>query len=247
MQSIKVWHPDVMDFIECKWKEEQKAHALIREGYESNFNGEAYSSVMFQNANLSVRLTDEFMQAVRDDQVWSTRWISDKPKEAPPKYRAREVLNRMAECAWNCGDPGVQYDTTINQWHTCPNSGRINASNPCSEYMFLDNTACNLSSINLMKFRRADGSFDDRQDRLQQPPVPSAWARLLQPWLVDHDQWGFLRFPDGPWLVRLDHRIAPWSGQSGQRRDGRCRRSLCRVSREFRTDDARHANASQRR
>jgi ribonucleoside-diphosphate reductase alpha chain len=160
MQSIKVWHPDVMDFIECKWKEEQKAHALIREGYESNFNGEAYSSVMFQNANLSVRVTDEFMQAVRDDQVWSTRWISDKCKDEPPKYRAREVLNRMAECAWHCGDPGVQYDTTINKWHTCPNSGRINASNPCSEYMFLDNTACNLASINLMKFRRNDGSFD---------------------------------------------------------------------------------------
>jgi ribonucleoside-diphosphate reductase alpha chain len=160
MQSIKVWHPDVMDFIECKWKEEQKAHALIREGYESNFNGEAYSSVMFQNANLSVRLTDEFMQAVGDDQVWSTRWISDKCKEEPPKYQAREILNRMADCAWHCGDPGVQYDTTINKWHTCPNSGRINASNPCSEYMFLDNTACNLASINLMKFRRNDGSFD---------------------------------------------------------------------------------------
>jgi len=160
MQSIKVWHPDVMDFIECKWKEEQKAHALIREGYESNFNGEAYSSVMFQNANLSVRVTDEFMQAVRDDQVWSTRWISEKCKDEPPKYRAREVLNRMSECAWHCGDPGVQYDTTINKWHTCPNSGRINASNPCSEYMFLDNTACNLASINLMKFRRNDGSFD---------------------------------------------------------------------------------------
>jgi len=160
MQSIKVWHPDVMDFIECKWKEEQKAHALIREGYESNFNGEAYSSVMFQNANLSVRVTDDFMQAVRDDQIWSTRWISDKCKDEPPKYRAREVLNRMSECAWHCGDPGVQYDTTINKWHTCPNSGRINASNPCSEYMFLDNTACNLASINLMKFRRNDGSFD---------------------------------------------------------------------------------------
>ncbi|MFN5917896.1 MAG: vitamin B12-dependent ribonucleotide reductase [Planctomycetota bacterium] len=160
MQSIKVCHPDVMDFIECKWKEEQKAHALIREGYESNFNGEAYSSVMFQNANLSVRVTDDFMQAVRDDQIWSTRWISDKCKEEPPKYRAREVLNRMSECAWHCGDPGVQYDTTINKWHTCPNSGRINASNPCSEYMFLDNTACNLASINLMKFRRNDGSFD---------------------------------------------------------------------------------------
>lgn len=160
MQSIKVWHPDVMDFIECKWKEEQKAHALIREGYESNFNGEAYSSVMFQNANLSVRVTDDFMQAVRDDQIWSTRWISEKCNDEPPKYRAREVLNRMSECAWHCGDPGVQYDTTINKWHTCPNSGRINASNPCSEYMFLDNTACNLASINLMKFRRNDGSFD---------------------------------------------------------------------------------------
>jgi ribonucleoside-diphosphate reductase alpha chain len=160
MQSIKVWHPDVMEFIECKWKEEQKAHALIREGYESNFNGEAYSSVMFQNANLSVRLTDEFMEAVSEDKMWKTRWVSDKCTAEPPTYRARDVLNRMSECAWHCGDPGVQYDTTINKWHTCPNSGRINASNPCSEYMFLDNTACNLSSINLMKFRQDDGKFD---------------------------------------------------------------------------------------
>jgi ribonucleoside-diphosphate reductase alpha chain len=160
MQSIKVWHPDIMEFIECKWKEEQKAHALIREGYESNFNGEAYSSVMFQNANLSVRMTDDFMEAVKADGNWKTRWISDKCREEPPTYKARDILNRMADCAWHCGDPGVQYDTTINKWHTCPNSGRINASNPCSEYMFLDNTACNLSSINLMKFRREDGSFD---------------------------------------------------------------------------------------
>jgi ribonucleoside-diphosphate reductase alpha chain len=160
MQSIKVWHPDIMEFIECKWKEEQKAHALIRQGYEANFNGEAYSSVMFQNANLSVRVTDEFMEAVRDDKMWKTRWISDKCTVEPPTYKAREVLDRMADCAWHCGDPGVQYDTTINTWHTCPNSGRINASNPCSEYMFLDNTACNLASINLMKFRRNDGNFD---------------------------------------------------------------------------------------
>ncbi|MFO0014097.1 MAG: vitamin B12-dependent ribonucleotide reductase [Planctomycetota bacterium] len=160
MQSIKVWHPDVMEFIECKWKEEQKAHALIREGYESNFNGEAYSSVMFQNANLSVRVTDDFMEAVSEDKMWKTRWISEKCTAEPPTYKARDVLNRMADCAWHCGDPGVQYDTTINKWHTCPNSGRINASNPCSEYMFLDNTACNLASINLMKFRRDDGSFD---------------------------------------------------------------------------------------
>jgi ribonucleoside-diphosphate reductase alpha chain len=160
MQSIKVWHPDVMEFIECKWKEEQKAHALIREGYESNFNGEAYSSVMFQNANLSVRVTDEFMSAVSENKPWKTRWVSDKCEAEPPTYQARDILNRMSDCAWHCGDPGVQYDTTINKWHTCPNSGRINASNPCSEYMFLDNTACNLASINLMKFRRDDGTFD---------------------------------------------------------------------------------------
>jgi ribonucleoside-diphosphate reductase alpha chain len=160
MQSLKVWHPDIMEFIECKWKEEQKAHALIREGYESNFNGEAYSSVMFQNANLSVRVTDEFMDAVKNNKTWKTRWVSDKYEEEPPTFEAKAILNRMAECAWHCGDPGVQYDTTINKWHTCPNSGRINASNPCSEYMFLDNTACNLSSINLMKFRKNDGSFD---------------------------------------------------------------------------------------
>ncbi len=161
MQSLKVTHPDVMEFIQCKWREEQKAHALIREGYEANFNGEAYSSVCFQNANLSVRVTDDFMQAVSDDDTWTTTWVTDKVHGAePPSYRAREVLDAMADCAWHCGDPGVQYDTTINDWHTCPNSGPINASNPCSEYMFLDNTACNLASINLMKFRGEDGSFD---------------------------------------------------------------------------------------
>ncbi len=131
MQSLKVWHPDVMEFIECKWKEEQKAHVLIEKGgYEANFNGEAYSSIMFQNANLSVRVTDDFMQAVEKDQPWTTRWVTDANKPGPT-YQARDVVNRMADCAWHCGDPGVQYDTTINHWHTCPNSGRINASNPC--------------------------------------------------------------------------------------------------------------------
>ena len=160
MQSIKVWHPDVMEFIECKWKEEQKARVLIEKGgYESNFNGEAYSSIMFQNANLSVRVTDDFMQAVEKNEDWTTRWVTDGNIPGPT-YPAREVLGRMADCAWHCGDPGVQYDTTINEWHTCPNSGRINASNPCSEYMFLDDTACNLASINLMKFREPDGTFD---------------------------------------------------------------------------------------
>src|SRR5438552_729545 len=160
MQSLKVWHPDILDFIECKWKEEKKAHCLIEKGgYEANFNGEAYSSILFQNANLSVRLTDEFMEAIEKNQKWTTHWVTEPSKEGP-SYEARWLLGRMAECAWQCGDPGVQYDTTINKWHTCPNSGRINASNPCSEYMFLDNTACNLASINLMKFRQPDGTFD---------------------------------------------------------------------------------------
>jgi ribonucleoside-diphosphate reductase alpha chain len=160
MQSLKIWHPDILEFIECKWREEKKAHCLIEKGgYEANFNGEAYSSILFQNANLSVRVTDEFMQAIEKNQKWTTHWVTD-PNCEGPSWPARELLTRMAECAWHCGDPGVQYDTTINRWHTCPNSGRINASNPCSEYMFLDNTACNLASINLMKFRTPDGSFD---------------------------------------------------------------------------------------
>ena len=162
MQSLKVWHPDVMEFIECKQKEEQKAHVLIEKGgYDANFNGEAYSSILFQNANLSVRVTDDYMNAVENGQPWATRWVTESgQQDEAPVYDAFELMMRMAECAWQCGDPGVQYDTTINRWHTCPNSGRINASNPCSEYMFLDNTACNLASINLMKFRQEDGTFD---------------------------------------------------------------------------------------
>jgi ribonucleoside-diphosphate reductase alpha chain len=157
MQSIKDWHPDVMEFIECKNREEKKARTLIAEGVCQPT--EAYDSILFQNANLSVRVSDEFMQAVMADQPWTTHWVTDR-KTAGPSYPAREMLNRMAQAAWACGDPGVQYDSTINRWHTCPNSGRINASNPCSEYMFLDDTACNLASINLMKFRQDDGTFD---------------------------------------------------------------------------------------
>ncbi len=156
MQSIKDWHPDVMEFITCKQNEEKKAHTLIAEGYEPE---EAYNSVLFQNANLSVRLSDEFMQAVEADRPWTTHWVTD-PKQEGPSYSARDMFRTVADGAWLCGDPGVQYDTTINRWHTCKASGRINASNPCSEYMFLDNTACNLASINLMKFRREDGTFD---------------------------------------------------------------------------------------
>jgi ribonucleoside-diphosphate reductase alpha chain len=160
MQSIKDWHPDVMDFIQCKAKEERKARTLIESGkYEANFNGEAYSSIMFQNANLSVRVSDEFMQAVEKDEEWATHWVTD-PSHEGPGYRARNMMHEIAGGTWFCGDPGLQYESTINRWHTCKHSGRINASNPCSEYMFLDDTACNLASINLKKMVADDGTFD---------------------------------------------------------------------------------------
>jgi len=160
MQSLKDWHPDILEFIQCKTKEESKARTLIESGkYESNFNGEAYSSVMFQNANLSVRLSNEFMEAVGNDQDWQTYWVTN-PEQPGPLYRARDLLREIAQGTWYCGDPGVQFDTTINEWNTCPESDRINATNPCSEFSFLDETACNLASINLRKMQREDGSFD---------------------------------------------------------------------------------------
>jgi ribonucleoside-diphosphate reductase alpha chain len=156
MQSIKDWHPDVMEFVECKCREERKVRTLVEEGYDPQ---EAYDTVLFQNANLSVRLSDDFMHAVETDRPWTTHWVTD-PNKQGPTYPAREMFARIAKSTWTCGDPGVQYDTTVNRWHTCPNSGRINASNPCSEYMFVDDSACNLASMNLMKFRRDDGVFD---------------------------------------------------------------------------------------
>jgi ribonucleoside-diphosphate reductase alpha chain len=181
MQSLKVWHPDILEFIQCKHKEELKAKVLIEKGgYEANFNGEAYSSILFQNANLSVRVTDEFMQSVEKGEKWKTHWVTDTQQEGPV-YDARWLLGQMAECAWHCGDPGVQYDSTINKWHTCPNSGRINASNPCSEYMFLDNTACNLASINLIKFCHEDGTFDVPRFK-----VACRLFLIAQEILVDH-------------------------------------------------------------
>ncbi len=155
MQSLKVDHPDIKDFITCKSDEEKKAWALIEEGYLPD---DAYNSVMFQNSNLSVRVTDEFMDAAEKDRPWTTHAVtSGQPLET---YNARELMELIAEGTRLCGDPGVQYHSTINKWHTCPNSGPINASNPCSEYMFIDNSACNLASLNLMKFRTEDGGFD---------------------------------------------------------------------------------------
>jgi len=158
MQSLKVTHPDIREFITCKTEEEKKARVLIEAGYTGEYNNEAYNSVMFQNSNLSVRVTDEFMHAVEKDANWATYTVTTGRKI--DEHSARELMDLIAEGTRFCGDPGLQYDTTINRWHTCPNSGPINASNPCSEYMFIDDSACNLASLNLMKFRRDDGSFD---------------------------------------------------------------------------------------
>src|SRR5258705_2392291 len=158
MVILNADHPDVEEFINCKVEEEKKAWALIDAGYDGSFTGVAYGSIFFQNSNNSVRVTDDFMRAVLDDDEWQTHAVTDRC--VMDTYKARDLMHQIAKGTWVCGDPGMQFDTTVNEWHTCPNTGRINASNPCSEYMFLDDSACNLSSINLMKFVRDDGELD---------------------------------------------------------------------------------------
>ncbi|HZG49961.1 MAG TPA: vitamin B12-dependent ribonucleotide reductase [Thermoleophilaceae bacterium] len=158
MVVLDVDHPDVLDFIWCKAREEEKAAALRDAGFDMRLDSEHFASIQYQNANNSVRVTDEFMQRAERGEEWElTARVDGSPIE---RVDARELLNQIADAAWRCADPGVQYDTTINEWHTCPNSGRINASNPCSEYMHVDDSACNLASLNLMRFRHPDGSFD---------------------------------------------------------------------------------------
>jgi len=158
MVVLNVDHPDIIEFIQCKAEEERKAWTLIEAGYDASIDGAAYSSIFFQNANNSVRVTDDFMRAVVEHRSWSTRFVTTD--EICETFQARDLLRRLAEATWQCGDPGMQFDTTINAWHTSANTGRINASNPCSEYMHLDDSACNLASLNLMKFLRDDGGFD---------------------------------------------------------------------------------------
>ncbi len=160
MVILNADHPDIEEFIECKADAEKKAHALIEAGYSGAFNvsNGAYDSVFFQNANHSVRATDDFMRAVELDRDWTTVEVTTgKPSQT---YRARDLMHKIAEAAWVCGDPGMQFDTTANRWHTCANTDRINASNPCSEFFFLDDTACNLASLNLMRFRKPNREFD---------------------------------------------------------------------------------------
>src|ERR1700761_2340047 len=159
MVILNVDHPDINDFIQCKVKEEEKAWHLVQAGYDgSGPDSESYSSIFFQNANNSVRVTDEFMQAVESDGTFTTRTV--KERKSVKEYKARDLMHAIAEATWQCGDPGMQYDTTINRWHTSKNTARINASNPCSEYMFLDDSACNLASFNLLKFLTPGGQFD---------------------------------------------------------------------------------------
>ena len=158
MNTLKDWHPDIEEFIEAKQKEEKKAWALIESGYDGSYNGDAYGSVMYQNENLSVRVSDEFMDAAVEGREWWTKRVRDG--QPCDKKDAKELLRKIAEGTYICGDPGMQFDTTIHKWHTCKGTDRQNSTNPCSEYLFLDNTACNLASLNLMKFKRADGVFD---------------------------------------------------------------------------------------
>jgi ribonucleoside-diphosphate reductase alpha chain len=158
MVILNIDHPDIVDFIECKQKEEAKAHALVAMGYDgSHPDSDAYSSIFFQNANNSVRVTDDFMYAVVRDTDFSTKSVRDGA--VVHTYKAKDLMRKISEATWHCGDPGMQYDTTVNRWHTSKNTARINASNPCSEYMFLDDSACNLASLNLLKFA-PNGTFD---------------------------------------------------------------------------------------
>jgi len=163
MVILNIDHPDIAEFIQCKSKEEKKAWVLAQAGFDSSMDGEAYSSIFFQNANNSVRVTDDFMKAVEADGLWKTRLITSG--ETAHEYRARALMRLIAESAPTCGDPGIQFDTTVNHWNPCKQSGRINASNPCSEYMFLDDSACNLASLNLLKFLDAEGQFDPESFR----------------------------------------------------------------------------------
>jgi ribonucleoside-diphosphate reductase alpha chain len=161
MNTLRDWHGDIQEFIEAKMKEEKKAWALMEQGYDGSYNGDAYGSVMYQNENLSVRVSDAFMQAAQEGKEWWTRTVTTgKPLE---KKDASTLLHEIAEGTWVCGDPGLQYDGAIQKWHTCKGTEPIHSTNPCSEYVFLNNTACNLASLNLMKFKREDSTFDVEQ------------------------------------------------------------------------------------
>ena len=225
MNTLKDWHPDIEEFIEAKTKEEKKAWALIEQGYNGSYNGEAYGSIMYQNENLSVRVSDAFMEAaIQGKEWWTVRVTDGKPCE---RKDARTLLRKIAEGTHVCGDPGMQFDTTIDKWHTCKGTDRQNSTNPCSEYLFLDNTACNLASLNLLKFKRPDGTFDvealraacasssphrrsssimppiHQRDRREFPASSSAWATHQSPTLIMSYGLGYDSDEAAPWPARL--------------------------------------------
>ena len=247
MVVLDVDHPDVLDFIWCKAREEEKALALRDAGFDMRLDSEAFASIQYQNANNSVRVTDEFMERAERGEEWELTARVDGSVRSSAWTRA-SCSSQIADAAWRCADPGVQYDTTINEWHTCPNSGRINASNPCSEYMHVDDSACNLASLNLMKFRRDDGTLrrrglrargrrrdpragdrgrpvelPDRGDRraTRAPSASSASGYANLGALLMANGAG-LRLRRGPRAVRRDHRAddrprVPHLGRGGRR------------------------------
>ena len=218
MVVLNVDHPDIEEFIWSKAKEERKAYSLGEAGYDMSLDGDAWISIQYQNANNSVRVTDDFMRAVIEGGEWQTRYVISG--EVADTYQARKLMRDIAQAAWECADPGIQYDTTINDWHTCANTGPINASNPCSEYMHLDDSACNLASINLLRFLDEDGNFDiegykhtvaisimaqeiivsnssypTREDRAERHGLPPARPRLRQPGRAADVAWASLTTP----------------------------------------------------
>ncbi len=258
MVVLNVDHPDIEEFIDSKVNEERKAYALGDAGWDMSLNGDAWSSIQFQNANNSVRVTDAFMQAAVEGRDWTLRSIvgGDDVKTAG----ARELLDKMAAAAWECGDPGMQYDTTVNDWHTCPNTARINASNPCSEYMHVDNSACNLASLNLMKFVDEDGVFDvelvpprrhrhdlgagDHRRQLELPHGEDrgehdrhapARPRLREPRCVVDVARTSVRLRRRPRVRRRDHRADDRTRVRDLRIDRETRRSVRRVSHKSRS------------
>jgi ribonucleoside-diphosphate reductase alpha chain len=227
MNTLRDWHGDIEEFIDAKQKEEKKAWALIEQGYDGSYNGDAYGSVMYQNENLSVRASDEFMQAALDGKEWQTKTVKGLPLQ---KKDAAKLLYKIAEGTHICGDPGMQYDGAIQKWHTCKGTEPIHSTNPCSEYVFINNTACNLASLNLMKFKREDGKFDverfkaavriyhhragnsrgqrelsDKRHRGKFPHLPHARPRLRESRFALHELRFALRFRRRPRARRSDH------------------------------------------
>ena len=263
MVVLDVDHPDILEFVWCKAREEEKARVLEAAGYDMSLDSPDWSSIQYQNANNSVRVSDSFMEAAEAGADWNLTARTDG--SVVETMTARELLRQIADAAWRCADPGLQYDTTINSWHTLPNSGRINASNPCSEYMSIDDSACNLASLNLMKFRREDGELDvealehavdvvflaqeilrrllvvpDAGDRAEREGLPPARARLREPRRAADGARPPVRLRRGPRVRRGDHRAddRPRLPQVGgdRRADGPVRRLPAERGRDARRD-----------